>query len=44
MAKSSKTKALLMQQVELLTLQLNEASERERVMKKHHQEIINALN
>lgn len=35
-AKFSKQKALLKQQIELLTLQLNEASDRERILKKNH--------
>lgn len=43
-AKYSKQKALLKQQVELLTLQLFEASDRERTLKKNQETMINALN
>lgn len=39
-----KRKAVLQQQVELLTMQLGEASEREKQIKKNHEIILGALN
>ena len=35
---------MLMQQIELLTLQLGDASDREKNLKKNHQVVIDALN
>ena len=42
-AKWAKSKALLKQQVELLTLQMIEATEREKTLKKNHETVVKAL-